>query len=155
MAAEELSITEQFYNQVSESIKSVFDLTSRIDERVKILMEKQNELDEKFEKVLDQHNNLIARVSLLESKDYAGMKRQVDDMERRVAILETKGGSDGLKKDVEQLEQKVQTLEIKQEGLNIFKSGAESKFKTATDMVFKVIVAVVAAYLLWKLGIKL
>jgi archaellum component FlaC len=123
--------TDQFYVQLSESVKLVFDLTSRIDERVKILMEKQNELDRNFQRIMDGLSSLSTRVSIVESKSNEDLKEQVEELEKRV-----------------------HDLEMKNEVLNVFKSGTENRWNHIIDAAWKVIVGIAVAYIVFKTGIK-
>ena len=151
---EDLSITEQFYNQVSESIKSVFDLTSRIDERVKMLIEKQNELDDKFEKIMHQNSNLSTRLSVLESKDFGSIKSDIEDIEKRLVVLEIKFKNDKTTDKIDKLDNQVRELELKQQGHDIFKLSTEARITRSIDIIFKLVIGVATGFLLWKWGIK-
>lgn len=154
LTPEDLSITEHFYNQVSESIKSVFELTSRIDERVKVLTEKQNELDQKLAKAIENQANLHARVAMVESRDFVGLNKTVELLDKRISILESKLLNDKTGNNIEEMEAKIHQLEIKNEGLHLFKSGTEEKVKMIVDIAFKIGVGLLSAYLLWKFGLK-
>ena len=78
-------ISEQFFTQVSESIKSVFNLTSRIDERVKMIHEKQQEMDKKFSRLIESQGTLNSRVSVLESTSETG---EIQELEKTVHNME-------------------------------------------------------------------
>jgi chromosome segregation ATPase len=122
-------MTDQFYREVSESIKLVFDLTSRIDERVKILVEQHNEANQRIEKLMERHENILSRIS----------------------VLENKNGND-VKQDVSELKKDVKGLEIKLAALEIHSSGHENKWKLVGDFIFKLAIAAIGAVLAWKLG---
>ncbi len=121
---------EQIYNQISENIKLVFDLTSRIDERVKILIEQHNEVSQKIERLMERHENILSRIS----------------------VLENKNGNGGLKEDIKELEQEFHDMEIKVSALKIQGDGQENKWKIAGDFIFKVVLALLGAFLAWKLS---
>lgn len=123
--------SDQLYQQVSESIKLVFDLTSRIDERVKILVEQHNDANQKIERLIERHENILSRISVLENKNGNGMREDMNE----------------LKKDHRSLEVKVAALEIGQ-------NQHENKWKVASDFAFKVIVTLICGVIAWKLGIK-
>ena len=44
-----------YYIQVSENIKGIFDLTTRVDERVKIVMKKQDDMERKLDSQLSMY----------------------------------------------------------------------------------------------------
>lgn len=119
------------YKEVSESIKLVFDLTSRIDERVKHLVEQHNEANQRIEKLMERHENILSRLSVLENKNGHGMKEDITE----------------LKKDFHAMEIKVAAIEMQT-------TRHEDKWKTIGDFIFKVTVAVVGAVIVWKLTMK-
>jgi TolA-binding protein len=128
------SVTDHFYQQVSESVKLVFDLTSRIDERVKMLVEQHNDSNQRIEKIVERHENFSSRITVLENKNGNNL--------------------DEIKKTLKDTEKTLRELEIKVAALQIHSGQHESKFKTAGDFVFKIVVAVIGGYIVWKLGIK-
>ena len=140
------SMSEQFYSQVSESIKLVFDLTSRIDERVKILVENQKTSDKRIEKLLTTQNELVSKVAILESKE-AAIKPIVSE---RLAVLESHGRP--VKKEIDNLELKVQEIELKMETLNLRTASSESKWAKIIDFCLKLGWALLAGYILYRLG---
>jgi hypothetical protein len=123
---------EQFYSQVSESIKLVFDLTSRIDERVKMLVDRQNKIDEKMTKIMDLHQNLNQRVTVLET--------------------ESESVVDSLKKEVDELQKKMQLLELKYETINLKSSQNDARMSKIFDWILKILFMLLGGWLLYKLG---
>jgi predicted nuclease with TOPRIM domain len=117
---------DNYYREVSESIKSVFDLTSRIDERVKLLMKKQDELDRKLDERLQRYVEIDGRVRVLESGQ---------------------GELNSLWKIVHTLELDLQQVKIKT-------TGHENKWKTIISFAVQIAWVILAAYLLMKLGIQ-
>ncbi len=142
------SIPEQFYSQVSESIKLVFDLTSRIDERVKMLMEQQKESDKQIRQLIGLHNELIARVSVLESRDVSSIRNEVQAISHRLAVLEAQCTQE----EVDVLEKKIQTLELKTETLALRTDSTEGKWAKVIDFALKLGWAILAGYILYRLG---
>jgi chromosome segregation ATPase len=126
---------EKFYKEVNDSLKDVFDITSRIDERIKVLVENHNEAKEKIEKLCDQQIIMLNRLTILENKN--GTKAMHD-----------------LKNDFDALEIKV--TDISERLLHVEKDMAQTTGRWASiiDFVFKVGVMVIGAIILWKLGIK-
>ena len=117
---------DNYYREVSESIKSVFDLTSRIDERVKLLMKKQDELDRKLE-------------------DYLKITSEIDG---RIRVLESN------KEALSYLGNTVHTLELDLQQVQIKTTGHENKWKTIISFAMQIAWVILAAYLLLKLGIQ-
>src|SRR5690348_4123395 len=60
---------DKFYHEVSESMKLMYDLTSRIDERVKNLVETQGEINDRIDKLVEKQENISSRISVLENKN--------------------------------------------------------------------------------------
>jgi hypothetical protein len=149
-------LTEQ-YNQVSGSIKSVFDLTSRIDERVKMLVERQNIADERYDKVLELLQQLVNRVTILESKDISNVKTDLNDMNKKIAIMEnseTKHDKESsvTKHDMEDIKQKIHTLDLRVEAINMMTATQESRWAKLFDLVFKLTIMLIGGYLLFRFG---
>lgn len=118
------TLGEKYYQQVSESIQSIFELTTRVDERVQLLMKKQDQVENQFE----QFGELGARVRVLEAasavSDLTVLKDKVHSMELEISTL--KNASD------------------KQEG----------RWKSIFTFTIQIIWVLLASYLLYKLGIQ-
>jgi len=143
---------EQFYTQVSESIKLIFDLTSRIDERVKMLVERQNELDERLEKILEAQQSLINRISILESKsiDNKDSIQDIAELGGRISVLESH--QPPVRKDVDEVEKRVQVLERKSENLDFRSQNQENRWKAIFEFMFKMTFILLGGYILYKFG---
>ena len=117
-----------YYMQVTESIKSVFDLTSRIDERVKLIMKKQDEFDKKLDDRLEDANEVKTRLRLLEAQ---GNGDEILDM----------------KLGIHKMEVRLQAIEMTQ-------GGAENRWKSFINFAIQIAWVVMAAWLLLKLGLQ-
>ena len=126
---------KNLYIELSDSLKLVFDITSRIDERTKILIESNNESKSRIEKLYEQQTELINRISILESKN---ITQTINDLKNDISVVESK---------VEHLSERCLHLE---KDLN----QTSSKFASIIDFIFKVGVVVIGSIILWKLGIK-
>lgn len=141
------------YNQVTESIKSVFDLTSRIDERVKMLVERQNDTDERHDKLLDIQQQIIHRVTTLEAKcielkDVSTVKADLNEINKRVAIMESSVD----KADIDDIKQKIHTLDLRVEAINMRTANQEGRWAKLFDLAFKLTIMLIGGYLLFKFG---
>ncbi len=148
MPRNEGEILIEQYNQVTNSIKSVFDLTSRIDERVKMLVERQNDADERYDKVLELLQQLVNRVTILESKDVSNVKTDLNEINKRIAIME----SSGAKHDIEDIKQKIHTLDLRVEAINMRTVNQEGRWAKLFDLVFKLTIMLIGGYLLFRFG---
>lgn len=120
---------DQFYQQVSESMKLVFDLTSRIDERVKMLVEQHGDASHRIEKLIEKIENLTGRLTVLENKDSNHSNTE----------------------DIHEMRKAIQLLEIKSASLESDSAQHENKWKIASDFVFKVITMFIGGLIAWKL----
>lgn len=146
-------ITEQFYSQVSESIKLVCDLTSRTDERIKILMERLAENEDRIARLLELLNTWQSRVLILESKDMSSLKIEVHDIDRRLSVVEN-SGTNFAKTEIEALKIKMQSVEFE---INKLSSNSEynaNKYNKIIDFIMRLIVPVLLGYILWRLGLQ-
>jgi|GEM_PF-6537685 len=112
--------SESYYRQVSESLKLVFDISSRIDERVKNIAENQNALSERVDKLIEKYENVITRLSVLENKNNNHLKDDVFEM----------------KKTIHDVELKVSTLQTSS-------VGQENKWKIAIEFFFKLLLLII------------
>lgn len=119
-----------YYLQVQESIKSIYDLTTRVDERVLLLMKKQEELERKLDEQLKSDHSLDTRVNSLE---------RIRD--ERIPQL------DKLKGDLHKIEIDMQAIKITQ-------GGQEGRWKTIVSFVVQIAWVILAAWLLVKLGLQ-
>lgn len=126
---------ENFYKEVSDSLKLVFDSTSRIDERIKVLIEKNNESKDKIEKLYDQQVTLFNRITILENKNNTQV---INDLKNEVNIIDGR---------VEHLSERLVYIEKEVHQSN-------SKWANIVDFVFKLATVVVGGIILWKLGVK-
>lgn len=152
MPKNEADILMDHYSKVNESIKSVFDLTSRIDERVKMLVERQGDLEEQLDKAIDNQQQILSRVLVLESRDATPIatanKAEIHEIKQRVAIME----SSGSKRDIEDIKQKIHLLDLRVESINMRTANQESRWAKLFDLVFKLTIMLIGGYLLFKFG---
>jgi len=126
---------EKFYKEVNDSLKLVFDITSRIDERMKVLIENNNDSKEKIEKLYDQHIVMLNRIVIVENKNNGQL---LNDLKAEVNIIESR---------VEHLSERL--IHVEKE-----LTQTTHKWTTVVDFIFKVGVVVIGSIILWKLGIK-
>lgn len=117
-----------YYMQVTESIKSVFDLTSRIDERVKLIMKKQDEFDKKLDDRFADVNEIKTRLRLLEANSDEDV--------------------------VDELKQNFHKAEVRMQAIEMTQGGAEGRWKTFVNFAIQIAWVLLAAWLLLKLGLQ-
>jgi hypothetical protein len=122
-------MADNFDSQVQDSIRGLYELTSRIDERVKIIAESAAKSDLKFEEVMKMHHELSKKISVLESKNGNQLKEEVDG-----------------------LNSKVQLMEGKIIALEIMNQGHTNKWNLVIDAAVKVLVAIAAGSVIWHFG---
>lgn len=129
---------QEFQQYVSESIKLIFDLTSRIDERVKFLVHQQENDNERTDKLVSKVDDIAIRVFLLEKKM-----------------------SNGMASDLENLKKEVDSLRVKFVALDIYTNINTGKWGNVGSFIVKVVISAIgvlfttgAGLLMWKLGIN-
>jgi len=152
MAKTETDVLLEHYNSVNESIKSVFDLTSRIDERVKMLVERQGDLEQQLDKAIENQQQILNRVTVLESKDatsvVASNKIDIHDIKQKIAIMENSSS----KEDIEDIKQKIHLLDLRVESINMRTSNQEGRWARLFDLIFKLTIMLIGGYLLFRFG---
>src|SRR5271169_5918352 len=121
---------DHIYNtEVAASIKSLFELTSRIDERVKVLFENSSKIEGRFEAIMENQNELLQRVSTLEAKNGAEVKIKV-----------------------EELSNKVQNIELKIQAVDTIAKGHLNRWEKIADNSMKLLIALAASFIIWRAG---
>ena len=123
-------MADEYYTQVSESIKSVFELTTRVDERVQHIMKTQGDLENKLDTNIEQHRELGTRVSVLESKNGAAIAAHVEAMSKGIHALEMRM-------------QKIESDNKRQAG----------RWKTGLNFGMNILLYILVGYLLWQMGL--
>ncbi len=121
----------EYYSQVSESMKSLFNLTTRIDERVLSLMKSQEQINEKLDVNAEKSSQLESRVSVLESKNGVELKHEIEKV----------------KEDIQDLKLKLQSVE----GLH---KKQEGRWKTFLNLGLQLVWVIIVAYILYKLNLQ-
>lgn len=130
---------DKFYREVSDSMKLMYDLTSRIDERVKNLVETQGEMSDRMDKLMERQEGIMSRLSVLENKN--GVHKDIEKIEEDIKDLQQ--GILGMN----YLQQRVVLLEASN-------SSSTDKWRNAFSIISNIIVIVFGGIILWKLGIK-
>jgi hypothetical protein len=130
------------YQEVSESIKKIFDLTSRIDERLKAVVKQEEELDRK-----------------LDDQTFNGF-----ELDKRLGVIESRLDGDSItstcayriehEKKIQTIEQNIHKLELDVQAVEIASAGRENRWKTIITFVVQIIWVVLASYILYKMGIN-
>ena len=130
---------ENAYRELSHSLKSVSDVTTRIDERVKVLVEDNNVFKSRFERVSEIQTALVSRLSILEENhDVAVLQNDITMLQKKVEHLSDK--TIKIEKDISQMEKAI----CQQDG----------RWANIIDFLYKLSTIIIGAIILWKLGIK-
>ena len=108
------------------SFKSLYDLATRIDERVKNLINRADTHDKKIDEILDTQKDIEGRLRVLESK-----------------VEETK-----------ETENTLSAMGTRLHAVEISKSGQDDRWKTIINFFVQLSLILVAAYILYKLGLQ-
>lgn len=117
--------------QVNNSIKSIIELTTRIDERVQAIMKKQDLLESKSNNQSDTLHTLNTDLLLLESISGKVLQEEVKKISNDIINIKSR---------LENVENKTNVQ--------------ENKWKTVVDFILKIIWILITAYLLIKLGLQ-
>lgn len=112
--------------ELMDSFKSLYELSTRIDERVKNLITRSDTHDTKVSEILFAQKDIEGRIRVLESKI-----EKNDDSNNQLNMLSSR----------------VQTIEISH-------TGHSNVWKTVINFVVQLSLILVAAYILYKLGLQ-
>ena len=118
-----------FDSEMSKSIKSLFELTTRIDEKVKLLCELSTKVDLNYNSFMETKIELLQRITALESKNGSELKKQLENL------------SDNFRK-----------IEVQVQASEIISKGHHNRLEKITDNGMKLLIAVAAAFIIWKSG---
>ena len=118
-----------FDSEMSKSIKSLFELTTRIDEKVKLLCELSSKVDLNYNLLMETKIELLQRITYLESKNGSELKKQLED-----------------------LNNKFRTVEMQVQATEIISKGHHNRLGKIADNGMKLLIAVAAAFIIWKSG---
>ena len=129
--AERSTSSSNSNEQVNNSIKSIIELTTRIDERVQAIMKKQDLLESKSNNQSDTLHTLNTDLLLLESISGKVLQEEVKKISNDIINIKSR---------LENVENKTNVQ--------------ENKWKTVVDFILKIIWMLITAYLLIKLGLQ-
>ena len=148
---------EQYFMQVSESIKNLFELSTRIDERVKSVIKKQDDTDKKIETMNESISTMSARLSVVEAINPDSYKRdigklfdRVHDTNLRLESLNNKCDIDVIHASEERSHQNAANIQE----LQGRSQQNEGRWKSVFRFIKEIAWVLLAAYLLFKLGIQ-
>jgi hypothetical protein len=122
----------------------------RLDEKVNNALEKQDGLSTRFEKLFDHYNNLLERVVNMESKNVGDIKKNIDYLLIKVALVEK--SLENLHKDNTKSIEVLKNLENENDELVFFRKTTEERLKIIIDIILKIGMGAALAYITYKLG---
>lgn len=128
--------------QVNNSIKSIVELTTRIDERVQLMMKKQESFEDKIDGNIEHLNELKTEVKLLDSKSGKSLQEEVSNLAQEVS---------NLAQDFNRIKLKLERIT---EESDEKKNNWQAVAKGTLSFIVQIIWVVVASYLLYTLGIQ-
>jgi len=132
-----ISIEQQNLAVVIESIRDVYELSTRIDERLQSVMKKQDELEVKMEATISQTNTLASKIMLLEN-----------------LIKTNEGTSENASEEISKIKDSIHALEMKLQTVEHDNSQHKDIWGKILEVVMQVGVLVLAAWLLVKFGVS-
>lgn len=128
----------QVDSQLTETIRQLHEVSSRIDERIKHLIEKQNGMADRLEKIGDTVFNNATRLAILEQADIDQLQDGFDEVDKKLAVLE-KQLNNGIRSDVDDMKIKVRTLELSNEHNTSFRTKGEARLEWWLNVAWKVV----------------
>jgi len=150
---------EQYFLQVSESIKNLFELSTRIDERVQSIMKKQDETDKKIESINNSMTDMTARLSVVESKHPELYKKDIGTLfdrihDTNIHLENLQNKCDTNVPIIQASEERTHKNAADIQELQSQSQANEGRWKSAFGFVIQIVWVILAAYLLFKLGIQ-
>ena len=122
---------------MTDNPKSLVELIARIDERVQTISKKQDIVYAKLDNNLEQLNNLAARVAVMEDRVGNHLVSQIKQLSDAVDKVTTQS----------------QITDLKINSLDISARTQDSRWKTIGSFVIQLTWAILASYLLYKIGL--
>ena len=143
----------QVDTQLTDTIKQLHEVSSRIDERIKYLIEKQTVMAEKLEKMSQTLSDMVTRIAILENSDIDQTRDELDELDKKLAVFE-KQLNNGIRTDVDEMKLRVRTLELSNEHNTSFRTKGEARIQWWLDVGWKVCQIIGAAVLAYYLAKK-
>ncbi len=144
-------------------IKSLIDISSRIDERIKNIQQNQQESTGRLNQFLSDLTNLSSRVLVIESKNGNKMhevEETLKDIDHKLEEMDL-GATSFLEdyiKDEKQLKEdikhKIEILETKVTRLELQHDSWQNKLKLYGGLLIQGIYVITVCYILYRLGIS-
>lgn len=150
MTSSRESIQEQINRQTSESVKMLFDLTSRMDERIKTSVTNQANIQETLVLIQDELKEINKRLASLESERVSELRKEFNETTKDVITLDR--NFHHIKKTVDKSEIGIENLTAKMDSLDritLFNDGRISKIM---DYAWKIAFMVLTGYMYYKFG---
>jgi hypothetical protein len=129
--------------EITESMKLIFDLTSRTDERVKILIEKQNILDREILETIESNQSHTIKINFIEET----VREKIREIKEKFQSLDCDTECEIIKGKIQDLEMKLNLMTTK---LNTY----DNRWMLVFDAIWKILLMCVAGYILYKLGFQ-
>jgi chromosome segregation ATPase len=139
--------------QLTETIRQLHEVSSRIDERIKHLIEKQTGMADKLEQISQAMSDVKTRIAVLENSDIEQTGEDLDELDKKVAVFERQLNN-GIKTDVDDMKVRVRTLELSNEHNTSFRTKGEARIQWWLDVSWKFVQILFAAALTYFLARK-
>ena len=139
--------------QLTETIRQLHEVSSRIDERIKHLIEKQTGMADKLEQISQAMSDVKTRIAVLENSDIEQTGEDLDELDKKVAVFERQLNN-GIKTDVDDMKVRVRTLELANEHNTSFRTKGEARIQWWLEVAWKVVQILGAAALTYYLAKK-
>ena len=128
---------DDILKEVMQSIKAIFDLTSRIDERIKFLTQKLNDLEKEVDDT-SRLQSISESKSHIESHKLQGIEATIPEIEENIQKLS---------EELEKLEYRIHSEES-------YNKMTQNRWKIAFDFTYKTIWVMFVCWLLYKSNLQ-
>ena len=144
------TLQEQFNRQFNDSLKLLFDLTSRMEERIKVNTDNQKNMERILDDIREDLNLSSGRLLLIEAEKVQELKKQVLDAEKTILLLNN--DSQHVKETIIELEKTVREHSLDLDTIDKKSTDTESKLGKIIDYVWKLGFLLLSGYIYYKFG---
>ena len=123
-------------HQMTSTVRSLLDLTGRIDERVKMITDHQAEFDAKLDRYMSTHTHLVERVVGLESRNGTRNTEEIKQLDQ----------------EMNKLKGTVHKVELALSGVRSTTNTQEYRWRMVFDFIVKIGIVIASASVKYKIG---
>lgn len=131
-------VNDVLYKEVIGSIKSLFDLSVRVEERVKMMLEKQTQMDARIESLSKTQADAATKVSILETRNGEELKEEIVKVEE----------------SIHEIEKELRNIELRLHSVEGASDDSKQKWASFYSFIREVAFVIIVCYLLYRLELQ-